>query len=83
MTWFGMGVFGNMTAWIFAGICAIASVISVFGDLAASGMKRDHKMKDYADLIPGHGGVMDRIDSVIFVSPVVYYLALIARQLFL
>ena len=82
MTWFGMGVFGGLTAPVFAGICAIAALISIFGDLAASGIKRDHKMKDYADLIPGHGGVMDRIDSVIFVSPAVYYLALLAQNIF-
>lgn len=55
-------------------ICAIAAVISQIGDLAASGIKRDHNIKDYGKLIPGHGGIMDRFDSVIFTSPVIYYL---------
>lgn len=55
-------------------ICAVASVISQIGDLAASGIKRDHNIKDYGRLIPGHGGILDRFDSVIFTAPVIYYL---------
>jgi phosphatidate cytidylyltransferase len=50
-------------------------MISQIGDLAASGIKRDHQIKDYGNLIPGHGGIMDRFDSVIFVTPMVYLLA--------
>lgn len=61
----------------FAIICGIASVISQFGDLLASGIKRYYKIKDYGNLIPGHGGVLDRFDSIIFVAPVVYMLAVI------
>lgn len=49
-------------------------VLSQFGDLLASGMKRDLGIKDFGRLIPGHGGIMDRFDSVIFVTPVVYFL---------
>lgn len=55
-------------------ICAVAAVISQIGDLAASGIKRDHNIKDYGRLIPGHGGILDRFDSVIFTAPVIYYL---------
>ena len=44
------------------------SVISQVGDLAASAIKRNHEIKDYGKLIPGHGGIMDRFDSVIFRS---------------
>ena len=55
--------------------CAIAAVISQIGDLAASAIKRNHNVKDYGNLIPGHGGVLDRFDSILFTAPIVYYLA--------
>lgn len=48
----------------------ISSVLSVFGDLTASLLKREHDIKDYGKIMPGHGGVMDRFDSVLFVVPV-------------
>jgi phosphatidate cytidylyltransferase len=51
------------------------SIISQLGDLLASGIKREHKIKDYGNVIPGHGGIMDRFDSVIFVTPCIYFLA--------
>ncbi len=51
-----------------------ASVISQVGDLAASAMKRNCNIKDYGKLIPGHGGILDRFDSIIFTAPLVYYL---------
>lgn len=56
-------------------IGAASSVISQLGDLAASAIKRDHAIKDYGTLIPGHGGILDRFDSIIFTAPIVYYLA--------
>lgn len=58
----------------YAIICGCGAVISQVGDLAASAMKRNNEIKDYGKLIPGHGGVLDRYDSVIFVAPIVYYL---------
>ena len=58
----------------FAIICAVGAVISQFGDLIASGIKRQHGIKDYGKLIPGHGGVLDRFDSVIFTAPMIYAL---------
>ena len=58
----------------YAVVCACGAVISQIGDLAASAMKRNNEIKDYGKLIPGHGGVLDRYDSVIFVAPIVYYL---------
>ena len=58
----------------FAIISAAASVVSMIGDLAASAIKRDKGIKDYGRLIPGHGGILDRFDSVIFIAPIVYYL---------
>lgn len=59
----------------FAIIGAASSVISQIGDLAASAIKRNHNIKDYGTLIPGHGGILDRFDSIIFTAPIVYYLA--------
>ena len=46
----------------------------MIGDLAASAIKRNKEIKDYGRLIPGHGGILDRFDSVIFIAPIVYYL---------
>ncbi|MBP5294220.1 MAG: phosphatidate cytidylyltransferase, partial [Lachnospiraceae bacterium] len=56
-------------------ISAGAGIISVFGDLFASAIKRQTGIKDFSKLIPGHGGILDRFDSVIFVAPLFYYLA--------
>ena len=61
--------------WKFAAIGGVSSVISQIGDLTASAIKRNHDIKDYGKLIPGHGGILDRFDSVIFTAPVIYYLA--------
>ena len=55
-------------------IGAASSVISQIGDLTASAIKRNHDIKDYGKLIPGHGGILDRFDSIIFTAPIVYYL---------
>lgn len=63
--------------WIFVLISAVGAVISQVGDLAASAIKRNHEIKDYGKLIPGHGGIMDRFDSVIFTAPMIYFLALL------
>ncbi len=60
---------------IYALICFVGGMISMVGDLAASAIKRNHDIKDYGKLIPGHGGILDRFDSVIFTAPVIYYLA--------
>lgn len=59
----------------YAIICGVGGMISQIGDLAASAIKRNHDIKDYGKLIPGHGGILDRFDSVIFTAPIIYYLA--------
>lgn len=55
----------------------LGSVFGLLGDLFLSYIKRDCKIKDFGNFLPGHGGVLDRFDSVLFVVPVCYYLFLI------
>lgn len=55
-------------------VAAISALISQIGDLSASAIKRNYEVKDYGKIIPGHGGVLDRFDSVIFVAPFIYIL---------
>lgn len=63
---------------LFAVIGGVSSVISQIGDMAASAIKRNKEIKDYGKLIPGHGGIMDRVDSLIFIAPIVYYFIVFA-----
>ena len=55
-----------------AALGAAGALVSMVGDLAASAVKRDHEIKDYGKLIPGHGGIMDRFDSVFAAGPIVF-----------
>jgi phosphatidate cytidylyltransferase len=56
---------------IFLGI--IGGILSQIGDLSASLIKRFIGVKDYGNIMPGHGGVLDRFDSILFTAPIVYY----------
>ena len=62
---------------IFVFMGVLGSVFGLLGDLFLSYIKRDCKIKDFGNFLPGHGGVLDRFDSVLFVVPVCYYLFLI------
>lgn len=53
-------------------LSVVLSIVSMFGDLAASTIKRNFGIKDFGKLLPGHGGIMDRFDSALFVMPVLY-----------
>ncbi len=53
------------------------SVISQIGDLFASLIKREHGVKDYSSILPGHGGIMDRFDSILIVSPVLMVISIL------
>ena len=65
-------------AWMFVIISAVGAVISQVGDLAASGIKRNEGIKDYGRLIPGHGGIMDRMDGILFCGTACYIFFIIA-----
>ena len=66
----GFMVFGTLLQLVFGMICALLGLV---GDLSASLIKRQTGIKDYGNIMPGHGGVMDRFDSVIIVAPFMYY----------
>lgn len=84
---FGSAVLGYVFGYFFgshmsevhnpAFVCAVASaigsVISQIGDLAASAIKRNYQVKDFGDFFPGHGGVIDRFDSMLFTAPAVFF----------
>ncbi|MDO5574650.1 MAG: phosphatidate cytidylyltransferase [bacterium] len=70
-------VTNQVITWSFVLIGAVGAVVAQIGDLAASAIKRNYDLKDYGKLIPGHGGILDRFDSVIFTAPMIYFLAVI------
>lgn len=67
--------------WAVILITIALAIISMLGDLSASVIKRNYGAKDFGKLIPGHGGVMDRFDSCLFVLPVLYFIVRLAAML--
>ena len=65
---------GSISFLAVAAAAAIGSVVSVAGDLSFSLLKRHYGIKDFGNIMPGHGGALDRFDSVIFVAPFLYLL---------
>lgn len=62
----------TMKYWVLAILGAVSAIVSQIGDLIASAVKRQYEIKDYGFVFPGHGGVLDRFDSVMLVSPFLY-----------
>ena len=60
-----------------AGIAVLLAVIGTMGDLMLSALKRDLELKDWSQMLPGHGGILDRVDSFILVAPATYWMMLI------
>ncbi len=58
----------------------LGSIFSQFGDLTASAIKRYNGIKDFGRIIPGHGGVMDRFDSILFTAPAIYLTVLVLMK---
>ena len=71
---------GAISVLSFACMGLVGSLASMCGDLAASAIKRNNEVKDFGKSIPGHGGIIDRFDSVIFTAPMVYFLMSLLLQ---
>ncbi len=71
-----------LPVWFMIILSFIVPVVSMFGDLIASTIKRNYGIKDFGNLIPGHGGIMDRLDSISIVAPFVYCVLLFSLKLF-
>ena len=55
-------------------IAVVLSLAGQLGDLAASSVKRYSGIKDFSNILPGHGGILDRMDSILFIAPFAYFL---------
>lgn len=67
--------------WVFLALSPVCSVLGQIGDLAASAIKREMGIKDFGNIFPGHGGLMDRLDSLLFALPAVYFAFVLAANI--
>jgi phosphatidate cytidylyltransferase len=72
--------YGNIPFWVCVGTAFLSSSMGQIGDLAESLVKRMIGVKDFSHLIPGHGGLMDRADSLLFAIPTAYLCLLLAQR---
>jgi len=77
--WITWSLSGMATLWAWLGISLLVCSLGFAGDLFESGLKRTVKMKNTGNLLPGHGGVLDRFDSLLFVAPAVLILITIIK----
>jgi len=70
---------GMATLWAWFGISLLVSTLGLAGDLFESGLKRTVKVKNTGELLPGHGGILDRFDSLLFVAPAVLILVILLK----
>jgi len=73
--------FSNFTIWIYITLGLVCGIISQVGDLAASMLKRHYGVKDFGKIFPGHGGILDRFDSFLFLAPVIFYFIRVSMYL--
>lgn len=73
-----IGALSGISLWLSILICVIASTVGQVGDLSESLIKRMIGIKDFSDLIPGHGGMFDRADSLLFAIPTAYLILRLA-----
>lgn len=72
---------GQMALWVYLLAAALSSLAGQMGDLIASSIKRACGIKDFGNLIPGHGGVMDRLDSILFAVAISYIIVALTYNL--